>query len=205
MTRWIAVLIAVVGITGAGNVFAQESAPGPGAIAVTIIPGGATFFTQSSHGKGPEFGNYGLGAAVEANFNRYVGVEGEVTGALGITQNLTLSGVTSNAKTPNLLNYSGNVVVHLANPTSLTPYVAGGVGGLTVFDTAALGIAQTDTFLTGNVGAGVKWFHSGGRWGVRGDYRFIATRSKDDAPGFFGQDTRYGNRVYAGVVINAVR
>ena len=205
MTRWIAAVIAVVGIAGATNVFAQESAPGPGTVAITVIPGGATFFTESSHAKGPGFGNYGLGAAVEVNFNRYVGVEGEVTGGLGITQNLTQSGVTSNLKTPNLLNYSGNLVVHLANPTSITPYVTGGVGGLTLFDTAALGITKSDTFLTGNVGAGVKWFHSSGRWGVRGDYRFIAARSKDDASSFFGQDTRYGNRVYGGVVINAVR
>lgn len=205
MTRWIAVLILAVGIGGADRASAQETSPGPGTVAVTIIPGGATFFTESSHGKGPGFGNYGLGGAVEVNFNRWVGVEGEVAGSLGVTQNLTQSGVTSNLKTPNLLNYSGNVVVHLANPSSVTPYVTGGVGGLTVFDTAALGISTTDTFLTGNVGAGVKWFHSSGRWGVRGDYRFVAVRSKDDAPAFFGQDTRYGNRVYGGVVINAVR
>jgi len=205
MTRWIAVLIAAIGIVGASRVSAQETSPGPGTVAVTIIPGGATFFTESTHGKGPSFGNYGLGGAVEVNFTRWVGVEGEVTGSLGITQNLTQAGVTSNLKTPNLLNYSGNVVVHLANASSLTPYVTGGVGGLTVFDTAALGISNRDTFLTGNVGAGVKWFHSSGRWGVRGDYRFIAVRSKDDAPDFFGQDTRYGNRVYGGVVINALR
>jgi outer membrane protein with beta-barrel domain len=205
MTRWIAVLILAIGIAGANRASAQETSPGPGTVAVTIIPGGATFFTESSHGKGPSFGNYGLGGAVEVNFNRWVGVEGEVAGSLGITQNLTQSGVTSNLKTPNLLNYSGNAVVHLANASSLTPYVTGGVGGLTVFDTATLGISKTDTFLTGNVGAGVKWFHSSGRWGVRGDYRFIAVRSKDDAPSFFGQDTRYGNRVYGGVVINAVR
>jgi len=205
MTRWIAVLILAIGITGASRASAQETSPGPGTVAVTIIPGGATFFTESNHAKGPSFGNYGLGGAVEVNFTRWVGVEGEVTGALGITQNLTQAGVTSNLKTPNLLNYNGNVVVHLANQSSVTPYVTGGVGGLTVFDTATLGISKTDTFLTGNVGAGVKWFHSSGRWGVRGDYRFIAVRSKDDAPDFFGQDTRYGNRVYGGVVINALR
>jgi len=205
MTRWIAVLIAVVGIGTATRAFAQESAPGPGTVAVTIIPGGATFFTESKNAKGPSFGNYGLGGAVEVNFNRYLGVEGEVTGALGITQNLTQAGVTSNLKTPNLLNYNGNVVVHLANNSSITPYATGGVGGLTVFDTAALGISQTETFLTGNVGAGVKWFHSSGRWGIRGDYRFVAVRSKDDASSFFGQDTRYGNRVYGGVIINAIR
>jgi len=198
-------LVAVVGLAGASRVHAQEtSAPGPGTLAVTIIPGGATFFTESSNAKGPSFGNYGLGAEVELNFNRWVGVEGEVSGALGVTQNLQLSGATSNLKTPNLLNYSGNVVVHGANRTSITPYATGGVGGLTLFNTAALGFTSNSSFLTGNVGGGVEWF-SNGRWGLRGDYRFIAVRSKDDAPSFFGQDTRYGHRIYGGVVINAVR
>jgi hypothetical protein len=87
----------------------------------------------------------------------------------------------------------------------VTPYATGGVGGQTLFDTASLGIADTQTFLTGNVGGGVKWFHSSGRWGLRGDYRFIVVQSKDDAPAFWGQETRYGHRVYGAVVINAVR
>jgi hypothetical protein len=205
MKWWIAVLFTVAALAGASQAFAQEtSAPGPGKVAVTIIPGGATFFTESSNAKGPSFGNYGLGGAVAVNFNRWVGVEGEVNGALGVTQNLQLAGVTSNQKSPNLLNYSGNVIVHAANRSSVTPYATGGVGGLTVFDKAALGISKTDTFLTGNVGGGVEWF-SNGRWGLRGDYRFIAVQSKDDASSFFGQDTRYGHRFYGGVVINAVR
>jgi hypothetical protein len=203
--RWIAGVIAVIGLAGATAASAQETtAPGPGTVTVTIIPGGATFFTESSNAKGPSFGNYGLGGAVALNFNRWVGVEGEVNGDLGVTQNLQLSGVTSNLKSPNLLNYSGNVIVHAANRTSVTPYATGGIGGLTLFDNAALGISKTDTFLTGNVGGGVEWF-SNGRWGLRGDYRFIAVRSKDDASSFFGLDTRYGHRIYGAVVINAVR
>jgi len=205
MAMMSAVVFAVIGLAGAGRLSAQEtSAPGPGTVAVTIIPGGATFFTESTNAKGPGFGNYGLGAEVEVNFNRWVGVEGEVNGALGVTQNLQQAGVTSNLKSPNLLSYSGNVVVHAANRSPVTPYATGGVGGLTLFDKAPLGISKTDTFLTGNVGGGVEWFGNG-RWGLRGDYRFIAVRSKDDAPAFFGQDTRYGHRVYGGVVINAVR
>jgi hypothetical protein len=204
-SRLIAGVMAVTGLAVASQVYAQETtAPGPGTVAVTIIPGGATFFTESSNAKGPSFGNYGLGGAVALNFNRWVGVEGEVSGDLGVTQDLQLSGVTSNLKSPNLLNYSGNVIVHAANHTSITPYATGGIGGLTLFNNAALGISNTDTFLTGNVGGGVEWF-SNGRWGLRGDYRFIAVRSKDDASSFFGQDTRYGHRIYGAVVINAVR
>ena len=202
MTRWIAAL-AVVGLIGGTQAHAQESASGPGTVVVTIIPGGGTFFTEGKETKGPSFGNYDLGGAVEVNFNRYVGVEGEVSGALGITQDLVFSGLTSNIKTPNLLNYSGNVVVSAANRSAFVPYVTGGVGGLSLFDTASLGIVDTQTFLTGNVGGGLKWFN--GRWGLRGDYRFIAVRSKDDAPSFFGQETRYGHRVYGGVLINTGR
>jgi hypothetical protein len=68
-----------------------------------------------------------------------------------------------------------------------------------------LGIFDSDTFLTGNVGGGLKWYAPGGRWGVRGDYRFEAVRSEDSAPEFFGNETRYSNRVYSGVVINVVK
>ena len=74
-----------------------------------------------------------------------------------------------------------------------------------MFKREELGLNGTDTFLTGNVGGGVKWYASGGRWGLRGDYRFLAVRAKDNSPVFFGQDTRYGNRVYGAVVINAVK
>jgi hypothetical protein len=203
MRRWIAVMLAVVGVAGARPLYAQDSVPGPGAVVVTIIPGGATFFTEGKETNGPSFGNYELGAGVEVNFNRYLGVEGEVGGALGLAQDLRFTGVTQNLKTPNLLNYSGNLVVSAANQSSVVPYVIGGVGGLTLFDKASLGITNTETFLTGNVGGGVKWFR--GRWGLRGDYRFIAVQSKDDAPSFFGQETRYGHRVYGGVLLNVNR
>src|SRR5439155_2675213 len=106
MKRWIAALLAAVGLVGARQAYAQDVVPGPGAVVVTVIPGGATFFTEGKDTKGPSFGNYGLGAGVEVSFNRYIGVEGEVSGALGVTQDLQLTGGISNLKTPNLLNYS---------------------------------------------------------------------------------------------------
>jgi hypothetical protein len=205
MKRLIAVLMAVVGLAGATTAYAQESRVAQGPVVVTFIPGGATFFTQGKDTKAPSFGNYGLGGALEVKLNRFVAVEGEVTGALGITQDLEFSNGTSNVKTPNLVTYSGNVVVLASTRSSVVPYVTGGVGGLTVLEKASLGIPDTQTFLTGNVGGGVKWFS--GRWGLRADYRFTAVRSKDDAPSssFFGQETRYGHRVYGGVLINVGR
>jgi hypothetical protein len=203
MTRWIAVLLVAIGIAGTSRAHAQESVPGPGSVVVTIIPGGATFFTEGKDTSGPGFGNYDLGAGVEANFNRYVGIEGEVSGSVGVSQDLQFSDRTSTLKTPNIVNYSGNLVVNAANRSSVVPYVTGGVGGMSLFERAGLGIDDTETFLTGNVGGGLKWFN--GRWGLRGDYRFVAVRSKDDAPSFFGRETRYGHRIYGGVLINAGR
>lgn len=200
MTRWIAVILAAAGLVGTGQAFAQDARPGPGVVEVTIIPAGGTFFTEGKDTNGPSFGNYQLGAGVGVNFTRYVGIEGEVGGALGVSQDLQFGGSTSNIKSPNLLNYSGNLVLSAPNKSAVVPYVTAGVGGLSLFERASLGINGTETFFTSNVGAGLKWY--AGRWGLRGDYRFVTVRSKDDAPAFFGQETRYGHRVYVGVLLN---
>ena len=204
MNRSFAALITVITLGVSAPAFAQtREASGPGVVEITIIPGGGTFFTEGKDTQGPSFGNYDLGGSVTLNFNRWVGVEGEVSGALGISQSLDFSGATqTDVKTPHLLNYSGNVIVNAAKG-SVVPYVTGGIGGLSLLERSGLGINDTETFLTTNVGGGLKWYS--GRWGLRGDYRFIAVQSKDDAPAFFGQETRYGHRVYGGVILNVVR
>ncbi len=202
MTRQIAIAVVALTMFGAGESFAQETTPGPGIVEVSVIPGGGTFFTTGN--KGPSFGSYNLGGALTYNINRIVGIEGEVGGTIGITQDLTFGAIT-NAKTPNLLNYSGNLVVSAPTHTPVVPYVTGGVGGLTMFDQASVNVPTKTTFLTGNVGGGVKWYAPSGRWGLRGDYRFVSVKSNDSAPAFFGQETRYGHRVYGAVLINAVQ
>jgi len=204
MTRRIGSWIAAIALAlTATPSFAQGVAPGPGRLEVTVIPAGTTFFT--SQGANPDFGNYTYGGALAVNFTHFVGVEGEVAGTAGIAQDLALTGGTSHLKTPDTLNYSGNVVVSLARGGSVVPFVTGGIGGLTMFERQELGIDGNETFFTGNVGGGVKWYAPNGRWGLRGDYRFVTVKSKEDAPEFFGRDTRYGHRVYVGVVVNAVR
>jgi len=183
---------------------AQET-PGPATVEVSIIPGGAVFFTSASDEAEPSFGNYDLGGSVTWNLAR-VSIEGEVAGSLGISQRLALApgALSTNLKTPNLLSYTGNVLVPLVpRRQSLVPYATAGAGGLTVFERQEVGIDGSDTFFTANVGGGLKWYASN-RWGLRGDYRFITVASKDDAPSFFGRDTRYGHRVYGGVVLNVV-
>ena len=203
MIRWIGTLFtAATMIAIVGPVYAQETGNEPGVVQITLIPGGATFVTDGTNTDGSGFGNYQVGGAVAFNFTRHIGVEGEASAALGIAQDLQVGGVSSNSKTPNLLNYSGNVIVY-GPRYGIVPYATGGVGSLVSFKRAELGVDDTQAFLTGNVGGGVNWY--AGRWGIRGDYRFIAIRSQSDAPAFFGQQTRYAHRVYGGVLLNLGR
>lgn len=196
----IAGFIVVASLVSAAHAYAQEIAAGPGALEVTIIPGGYAFFTSKD--SSPEFGNYQLGAAAAYNVTRIIGVEGEVGGSIGVTQDL--SDAFGEQKTPNMLSYSGNVLAHVPGH-SVVPYATGGIGGLSLFKRDALGITGTETYFTGNVGGGVKWFAPNGRWGLRGDYRFLMVAGKDESSAFFGPANRYANRVYGAVIINAIR
>jgi peptidoglycan-associated lipoprotein len=209
MSRRIAALIAMGIMLGAGGAHAQDanSRPVSGLVEVTYMPTAATFFTSKDDSAGaadptPNFGNYGFGTAVTININRVVGIEGELGATIATTSGLQFGTVGNDVKAPNTLSYTGNVVVSPWTGHALVPYAAGGIGGLTMFERPALGVMSDETFLSGNVGGGVKWYAANNRWGLRGDYRFAATRSKDDAPEFFGRDTRYAHRVYAAVIIN---
>lgn len=200
MNRVTKALLVILGLAvGAAPAYAQDARTNSeGRAVVTIIPGGATFLTEGKNSTGPSFGNYSLGGGVVGNFNKYVGVEGEVTAALGVNQ--TVTGFVNDVRTPHMINYSGNVVFSIPAGSGLVPYVTGGIGGMSVLETDELAINQMETFLTGNVGGGLKWY--AGRWGLRADYRFIAVQGKDDAPAFFGTENRYAHRIYGGVLLN---
>jgi hypothetical protein len=186
----------------ADRAYAQEGPAGAGRAEITLIPGGAVLFTESKDASAPSFSNYQLGAAAAYNVNRFVGIEGEVSSSLGISQSLDF-GYPSTVRTPDLLSYSGNVVLSIPNGSSVVPYVTGGAGGLSLFSREAFGINDTETLFAGNVGGGVKWY--AGRWGLRADYRFIAVPSRDETSAFFGTEPRYGHRVYGAVMLNVGR
>jgi hypothetical protein len=162
------------------------------------------FFTESSNGKEPEFGNYALGGSFTFNVNRWVGIEGEGGYTVGLHQNFNI-GTTAyiDQQTPSMWSYIGNLVVSpVGSDRSIVPYATGGLGGLTMSpsgDVEQLGITSYETYLTGNVGGGLKWF-STRHFGVRGDYRLFMVKNKDTAPLFFGAENRYGHRVQAGFV-----
>jgi len=199
MSRRIAAFI-VIGITcGIGSAYAQESGERGGPVEVTYMPAGAGYI--AAKGNAPSFGNYGFGTAAAFRVNRVIGIEGELDAMIATTSDLQFGDLPDNIKAPNALGYTANVIVSPWGGHAFSPYAAGGVGGLTMFARPALMLTD-ETFLVGNVGGGVKWYAGNNRWGLRGDYRFVANRSKDDAPVFFGQDTRYIHRVYGGVIIN---
>jgi hypothetical protein len=74
----------------------------------------------------------------------------------------------ANTRTPDMLTYSGNLVVNAVSHYAVVPYVTGGIGGLTMYDRPEFGITNPQTFLTGNVGGGLKWYAPNGHWGLRG-------------------------------------
>jgi len=203
MKQWIALPIAAVLLVGANRAYAQEPTPGPGVLEATIIPGGVGFVT-SKNGE-PSFGNYGLGTAITYNINRFIGIEGDVAAMISTSSGLQFGDLNSNVKAPNFLNYNASAIVTAARFGPSAVYAAGGIGGLRMFERADVGVTDDTNFLVGNVGGGIKWYAPNSRWGLRGDYRFLVTRSNDSAPSFFGQDTRYAHRLYAGLIVNTTR
>lgn len=186
----------------ASTAFAQETHE-PGFVEVTYMPAGAGYIASKKGA--PSFGNYGFGTAVTFNINPMFGIEGELVAMISTDSHLQFGDLPTSEKAPNLLGYTTDLIFTPWRPSAFQPYAAGGIGGLTMFERPGLGITDDVTFLTGNVGGGMKWYAPNNRWGLRSDYRFIATKSKDSAPEFFGRDSRYVHRVYAGVVINTVR
>jgi hypothetical protein len=186
----------------AGAVFAQER-EGPGRYEINALPAGAMFFAAS--GDEPEFGNYLVGGQFTVNLNRWVGIEAEGGNLVGVRQNVTFNELLlTDQHVPTMLSYSGNVIVNpWGNDRRFVPFVVGGLGGLTMFESdevSNLGITSNSTFWTGSVGGGLKWY-SAGTWGLRGEYRFTAVDGKSSAPAFFGRESRYAHRVSVGLLL----
>jgi outer membrane protein with beta-barrel domain len=189
---------------GVGTAYAQEGGAGAGRVEIGAFPGGGMFFTQSTQGNEPDFGNYALGGSVAVNVNRWIGIEGEGGGSVGVHQSFNVAGNTfTETRTPSTYSYNGNVVFHPAGSNrAIVPYATAGLGGLTMSPYSGvenLGFTNYETFLAGNFGGGLKWF-STRHFGVRGDYRFFMVKGKDTAPVFFGNENRYGHRVQGGLV-----
>src|SRR5436190_16919943 len=117
-----------------GTAYAQEGGAGAGRVEIGAFPGGGMFFTQSTQGNEPDFGNYALAGSVTVNVSRWIGIEGEGGGSVGLHQTFNVAGNTfTETRTPSMYSYNGNVAAHLAgsNP-AIVPYATAGLGGLTI-------------------------------------------------------------------------
>jgi hypothetical protein len=179
---------------------------GAGRVELSAAPLGGLFIVESTDALEPKFRNYALNGTITFNPTRFVGIEGDLGWAIGSKQNVTFAGTRLiDQKTPHLFTYSANLVFHpVGNDHVAVPYVTGGVGGLTMINTTdveSLGILKNERYLMTNIGGGLKLFSSN-NWGVRGDYRFLMIRDRDDAPAFFGrQEMRFGHRFSAALIV----
>lgn len=133
------------------------------------------------------------------------GVEGDFAGMIVTSSGLQFGTFNHNVKAPNALNYNASALYYPIKWGSTFPFVAGGIGGLTMFERVGAGVTSDATFFTSNIGGGLKWYAPNNRWGLRGDYRFLIIKGNSDAGSFFGTDTRYGHRLFLGFIVNAAR
>jgi hypothetical protein len=198
--RQVLALVLAMPIT-ATAALAQER-PAGGRVELGAFPGGFVLFTRSSEGAEPDFASYTIGTSVIWNATRRIGCEAEGFFGIGGRKSVTFDRQLLRSQAmPDVIAYSGNVIVSpLGGDRRLVPYGAAGVGGLQLLQregTETIGITDTRTLLTANLGGGLKW-HAGRGLGLRADYRLTAIRASDQAPAFFGRyETRYAHRVYA--------
>ena len=135
MKRLIAVLFAFVGIVGTVPGVRAGSGPGPGIVAVVDHSRRRLFFTEDKDARSRASATTTWAARSRSTSIATSASRAKSPAALGIYQDLQSGGFSSDLKTPNLLNYSGNLVISAPNRSSVVPYVTGGVGGLSLFET----------------------------------------------------------------------
>jgi hypothetical protein len=195
MTRKLLVF-AIATFATAGAASAQEVGAGRVEIGCAVFGVGGLFMEAATPTE-PSFNKYVFGGSVTFNLNRHFGLETDLSLTLGQRQASTQS--LTPQTTPNLFSYGQNLVYNpIGSDRALAPYVVGGVGGWTLFDTAGsadLGLPGPHTYLTGDVGGGVRWFMVR-HWGIRADYRHILIKNDASVPFFGPQSLRQANRIY---------
>src|SRR6185503_16585932 len=109
MARKLLAALAVV-LFAATSAFGQERGIVAGRVEIGAFPGGGMVFTKTTNE--PAFGNYALGGSFTWNLNRWVGVEGEGGGTLGVRQAFTFGDTAyANQRSPGTWMYQGNAVL----------------------------------------------------------------------------------------------
>ena len=166
--RLLACAVAILLPVGAAS--AQEVKGAERTEISSAIFGGGMLFMQSPAVDGSASRSHVLSVAFTRNLNRWIGVEADGGIGLGRRQTQRLYGTApTEARTSNVMLYSGNVVVNpFSSERLFVPYLSGGLGALTTLadeDPLTSGLAPRTTYLTGSAGGGVRWFPIP-HWGV---------------------------------------
>ncbi len=209
MTGGKALLIAVALVAGCAVASAQEEV-GAGTLEVGGFPAGGLFWVNGDDDTEMNFNNYAYGGGATWYLNPKAAIEAEGLGAIGIAQDVMWHNRWFiHNYTPNFVGASGNIVVFPAGSRRrIASYVTGGAGMITLLGRSiklrnfGIQAGDSETFLTTNVGGGVKIFRGGDarNWGWRADYRLIMVNSKSDAFPVFAQiKRRIGHRISFGM------
>jgi hypothetical protein len=189
----------------AAPVSAQDDV-GAGKTDLSIVAGGWVSFTAPSTSPEPSFGEYVVGGNMSFAPLPWMGVEAELLAGLRRSQVLKYGSTrTLTTKSPPVFMDAVNLVIpFIGDQRAVVPFVTAGIGETTVNRLRDAGQVDTETFFTGNLGAGVKLYTSG-RWAYRVDYRYFLIRSEDPAPGtFFGHQERRAQRVTGSLIVKLI-
>lgn len=203
MTRVPIALVLAATCALAAPAAAQEV--GAGRVEFGVGTAGGVLLIDGSNGVS-RFGEYAVGATVTFNLKPRLGVETDFGFAGGRKQDLVSgAGLAASAPPPTMLNYNAALIFNvIGHQHRAFPYLAAGVGGLTMLhapETADLGLTTTRTFFTGDVGGGVNWF-AWSNVGFRADYRLLLISNGANAPILLGQGAVHvAHRIYGGLIL----
>jgi hypothetical protein len=210
-------LAVLVFLAGCSAVFAQAPAIGAGRVELGGFPGGGTFLVGGNNNTEVGFTVYTAGGGLTYYLAPRVSVEAEMTGSIGMAQNVIyMNAPVNHTQMPNPWTWMGNVQVYPGGTTSKRApfYVTAGAGLVALqprVPDAQFGYGSAaqcpcpgwQYFKAEDVGAGIKIFRDkdAPNWGFRADYRLLFINENSSAPPFFAQaKSRMGSRVYVGLL-----
>jgi hypothetical protein len=208
------ILTVAILVAGSAVASAQDQAPGAGRLEVGGFPGGGLWLAGGDDKTEVNFNNYDFGGDATWYVNPKAAIEAEAFFGLGLSQNVNYQNkIVYRVQMPHTLGTSGNIMIFPGGSARrVAGYVTGGAGMLTLFSRTAaarlFGLTQNESFVTTNVGGGVKLFRRGDyrNWGFRIDYRVLMVNKKSDTVALFAQSKRRtGHRFYIGMLYTVRR
>ena len=208
------VFLILVALVASCTVASAQEEAGAGKLELGGFPGGGLWFVGGDDNTEVDFNNYAFGGDATWYVNPKAAVEVEASFGPGIAQDVNYRHqLVYHVKVPHSVAFGGNVLIFPSGSARrLAPYVTGGVGTLRLVSRLStqmvFGLADAESFLTTNVGGGVKIFRRGDarNWGFRIDYRTMMVNSNSGAVAFFARNTRrIGHRFYVGMLYTMKR